>query len=221
VRILRGIVWLAGASVLFGLLFSGCATMAAHQEESRKYQALADQATHALGSSEVSVNLVAGTVGSSGGASCATSTITLGRDGTHVRWLLAHELGHHFSGHCGQGIESEMAANAAAIRVLQVWGFTEQEAYRMTVIHLIELKRYRGDRPLPGHDYCAELRDIERRYPNYTPEDPGPCRNDKSQPPGSILAQADIDQQMREYHQETERANREYLQDLEPRGPKR
>jgi hypothetical protein len=158
------------------LALTGCSTMRAYQEEVRSYQALADQATHALGSGEVPINVVAGNVGSSGSASCGQGTITIGRDSANPRWLLAHELGHHISGHCGQGIINEMEANAAAIRVLQVWGMTEQDAYRATARHLIGLKRYRGNRPLPGHDYCAELRDVERRYPACTPEDPGPCR---------------------------------------------
>jgi hypothetical protein len=158
------------------LALTGCSTMRSYQEEVRSYQALADQATHALGSGEVPINVVAGNVGSSGSASCGQGTITIGRDSANPRWLLAHELGHHISGHCGQGIINEMEANVAAIRVLQVWGMTEQDAYRATARHLIGLKRYRGNRPLPGHDYCAELRDVERRYPAYTPEDPGPCR---------------------------------------------
>src|SRR4029077_4347302 len=118
--------------------------------------------------------LVAGTVGSSGNASCAAGTITVGRDGADPKWLLAHELGHHVTGHCGQGIQNEIAANGGAIRILQVWGETEQEAVGHTQRHLVRLQQ-RG-RTLVGHDYCAEYAAIVTAYAQYTPEDPGPCR---------------------------------------------
>jgi hypothetical protein len=147
------------------LAATGCATIAAYKAEHDMWQAMADQATRALGSSDVPISLVAGNVGSSGSASCAQGTITLGRDASNVRWLLAHELGHHISGHCGQGLIDEMEANAAAVRVLQVWGDTEQAAVLGTEHHLLMLARYRKGRPLPGHNYCLEVADILKRYP--------------------------------------------------------
>ena len=152
------------------LVVSGCTSIQQSVAESAKYQAMADRATHALGGGEVPIRVVPGTTGNSGGANCATSTITLGRDGKNVEWLLAHELGHHISGHCGSGITNEMAANESAIKVLQVWGASEGYAVRRTEQHLLSLKR--GGGTLPGHDYCVEYWDIRKLYPQYPPDDP-------------------------------------------------
>lgn len=98
-----------------------------------------------LGAPQVSINVVAGNAGNSGGANCAQA-IVLGRDGKETEWLLAHELGHHITGHCGQGLASEEAANAGAIKVLQAWGTSEGYAVRKTEQHLLGLLRYRGNR---------------------------------------------------------------------------
>ena len=68
---------------------------------------------------------MSGSTGSSGSAICAQGAIRLGRANPNTEWLLAHELGHHISGHCGEGIQNEMEANAAAIRVLEAWGTSE------------------------------------------------------------------------------------------------
>jgi hypothetical protein len=102
---------------------------------------MADRATAALGAAEVRIDVVPGSSGNSGGSNCAQASIQLGRDNPNVEWLLAHELGHHISGHCGQAIRSEMEANAAAIRVLQAWGTSEGYAVRRTEQHLLNLKR--------------------------------------------------------------------------------
>ena len=60
-----------------------------------------------------------------------------------------------------------MAANRWAVKVLQVWGDTESQAIRATVLHLVYLKRLRGDHQFAGHNYCAEAVDILRLYPSY------------------------------------------------------
>ena len=92
----------------------------------------------------------------------------------NTRWLLAHELGHHLSGFCGGTLASEMVANRWAVQVLQVWGDSESQAVRVTVLHLLSLKRLRGDRQSVGHHYCAEATDILRHYPSQRdPRDPG------------------------------------------------
>jgi len=157
-------------AVLAIFLLSGCASIQAYQEESKHWQEMADRATEKLGGGQVSVSVVAGHVGNSG--SCAAGTITLGHDGD-TKWLLAHELGHHISGHCWEGIDSEMAANETAIKVLQVWGETEEEAYRHVANRLFWLAENRR-RPLAGHNYCAELQDVARLYiDKYPPKDPG------------------------------------------------
>src|SRR5260370_23815072 len=129
---------------------------------------MADQATTALRPMlHVQVDMVAGTVGESG--NCYQTTIKVGRDGTNVRWLLAHELDHQISGSCGSGLFSEKWANATAIKVLQVWGDTEKSAVFETEQHLLMLERTRKGNPLHGHDYCAEYWDIRERYPQFPP----------------------------------------------------
>jgi hypothetical protein len=155
--------------IVLALGASGCATMAAHQAEQAKWQALADQATHALGKSEVSILIVAGTVGNAGSTSCAQGTITVGNEGD-VKWLLAHEIGHHVTNHCGMGLANEIAANSGAVKILQIWGETEEQAVRHTGNHLLNLKK-RGW-TLPGHDYCAEFSALRKEYPQYAPRDP-------------------------------------------------
>jgi hypothetical protein len=154
--------------VALALVVAGCASMRA--SEQRRWQALADRATSRLGAAPTPVTLVSGSLGQ---YNCETGALQLGADG-NTRWLLAHELGHHLSRSCGGTLDSEMTANAWTIRVLQAWGDTEAVAVRATVLHLVHLKRLRGDRQAVGHDYCAEAADILRRYPGRgDPRSPG------------------------------------------------
>jgi hypothetical protein len=70
---------------------------------------------------------------------------------------MAHEIGHYVKRHCGgdPALQDEIEANAMAIKVLQVWGESEQEAVRHVENQLRGLIR-RGTLT-PGHDYAAEL----------------------------------------------------------------
>jgi hypothetical protein len=64
---------------------------------------------------------------------CSARRINLGTDlsEANVRWLLAHELGHHLNGDCREGVAAqEMAANERAIQVLQTWGLSDYAAAR-------------------------------------------------------------------------------------------
>lgn len=154
--------------VTLALVLTGCASM--RTSEQTRWQALADGATTRLGAPPAHVTLVSGSLGR---YHCEPRVLQLGADG-NARWLLAHELGHHLSRSCGGTLDSEMTANAWAVRVLQAWGDTEAVAVRTTVRHLVYLKRLRGDRQAIGHNYCAEAADILRRYPERgDPRNPG------------------------------------------------
>jgi hypothetical protein len=134
--------------VTLALVLTGRAST--RTSEPTRWQTLADEATTRLGAPPALVTLVDGSLGQ---YNCKTRALRLGADG-NIRWL-AHELGHHLSRSCGGTLDSEMTANAWAVRVLQAWGDTEAMAVRTTVLHLVYLKRRRGDRPAVGHDYCA------------------------------------------------------------------
>jgi len=154
--------------VVLALGLTGCASR--QVSEQTRWQALADEATGRLGVPSVRVKLVSGSLGQ---YNCETHALELGAGG-NTRWLLAHELGHHLSNFCGGTLESEMVANTWAVRVLQVWGDPEAQAVRTTVLHLVSLKRLRGDRQAIGHNYCAEAADVLRRYPDRgDPRSPG------------------------------------------------
>jgi hypothetical protein len=77
-------------------------------------------------------------------------------------------MGHYLKRHCGDdpSLHDEVEANAMAIKVLQVWGESEQEAVRHTENQLRFLIM-RGTSPGPGHDYAAELAAIQQLYPQY------------------------------------------------------
>src|SRR5258705_11002804 len=98
---------------LVGLLMltGGCATMQAYREESARWQALADQATGALGAGSVTVHVQAG---QRGVYHCQARQIDLGTDmpEPNVRLLLSHELAHQVNGDCLEGnAQVEQAAN--------------------------------------------------------------------------------------------------------------
>jgi hypothetical protein len=69
-------------------------------------------------------------------------------------------------------LAQEKAANRFAVETLQLWGATEEESVRDTVVQLLLSKRLRP-RPQRGHDYCAEALDVLRRYPQVA--DPRPA----------------------------------------------
>jgi hypothetical protein len=146
--------------IAIAALLSGCAGLVWFET----WQQEADRATAALGANPVKVVLQSGTKGY---AHCH-GPIDLGTDGHDTEWLLAHEMGHYLKRHCGDdpSLHDEMEANAMAIKVLQVWGESEQEAVRHTENQLRFLIM-RGTSPGPGHDYAAELAAIQQLYPQY------------------------------------------------------
>jgi hypothetical protein len=72
-------------------------------------------------------------------------------------------------------LSHEIEANSAAIKVLQVWGSDEQTAVFVTERHLLGLQRVRGDHPLIGHNYCAEIAAVVKEYPQYSFDPQGLC----------------------------------------------
>jgi hypothetical protein len=161
--------------LLAGLLvLPGCATMRAYQAESAKWQALADQATGNLHAGPVTVRVIAGRRGV---YHCQSRQIDLGTDmpEASVRFLLAHELGHHLAGDCAEGVmAAELAANETAIQVLQVWGLSDYQAAREVarMLWLLAKEQVRQGR---GHDACAELVAILRAHLAVTAPTDGTC----------------------------------------------
>lgn len=154
---------------------SGCTTVRAYQAETAKWQALADQATAALHAGPVTVVPVVAGVGAR--YYCDQHTIELGTEQSDAatQRLLAHELGHHVLGHCGEAFQQELEANAVSVSVLQAWGRTESQAAREVARRLWGIARSHTDDGLRGHDACAELADLLRRYPAVTPNTDGTC----------------------------------------------
>jgi len=133
-------------------------------------QALANQATKAMGVGPVYIDVRPGRRG--GMYACREMRIEMTTEGD-VRWLLAHELSHHIMRHCGNSYANELEANAMAVRVFEVWGLTPEQAQRRVVLAVYAL-RYRP--VLTVHDFCAELRDLMARYPNVPdPRKAGEC----------------------------------------------
>ena len=153
-------------AVLFAVwCLSGCATITAHRAEQAKWQALADQATAALGATSVYIVPIAGIRGR---YHCASGRLELGTDHQLervTRWVLAHELGHALIGVCGDSLANEQNANAAAVRVLQAWGMTETDAAKEVGVMLWTVAKSGEMRGMVGHDACAELIDLLRRFP--------------------------------------------------------
>lgn len=158
--------WLA-ATVLCSitLLATGCATIAASRAEQAKYQTLADQAATQLHIAPVSVVTTAGIHGR---YHCDSRRLELGT--AHqlervTRWVLAHELGHALLNVCGDSLTNEQNANAAAVRVLQTWGMMEYDAAKEAGVMLWTIAKSGEARGMVGHDMCAELIDLLRRFP--------------------------------------------------------
>jgi len=136
--------------------------MTADQTEIARWQALANQATAHFRVAPVLVEPVAG---HNSAYICREGQISLAIKAGYVRFRLAHELGHHILNHCGTSYAQELAANAVAIQVLQVWGLSEADAVRETVIFLFAVKKFQGNAQRPGHDVCGEAAALLRRYP--------------------------------------------------------
>lgn len=155
---------------LLALLLTGCATFEAERRATAEWQALADQVTQAQHVGHVYVHLQAGAFAR---YECGPRMIVLGNVG-NIRWVLAHELGHHVRGHCSATLANEMEANRLAVTHLQIWGVSERDAVLLTVGHLLYLKRLRGDNQVHGHNFCAEAADLLAHYPAYPdPRAPG------------------------------------------------
>ena len=151
---------------------TGCESVATYQADLAKWQALADRATDRANQPRVIVKPIGG---STGRYDCRDNRVLFGADG-NARWLLAHELGHYVMHHCDPqpwevALAQEKAANRFAVETLQLWGATEEQAVRETVLQLLLTRRQRL-RPQRGHDYCAEAVDVLRRYPQIA--DPRP-----------------------------------------------
>jgi len=151
---------MASVLAVIVLLASGCATIAAHNAETSRWQALADQVIERYHARHVYIRVQDGT---SGMYHCENSTLELGTSGTNPRGLLAHELGHAVLGHCGANYQQELDANAFAVEALKVWGDSQTAAVRDVVLRLLKVSRssYRS----PVHNFCAEAADVLRRYP--------------------------------------------------------
>jgi hypothetical protein len=103
--------------------------------------------------------------GYNGQYKCRENVIELGTDATP--FLLAHELGHYVLGHgCTESLATEEAANAFAIKALHVWGYGTNEAVTMAVRALLNAHRLHVS--IPAHDWCAEVADLLRLYPEAT-----------------------------------------------------
>jgi len=145
------------------LLLVGCSAMVADPTEMAKWQLLANQATAHFRVAPVAVQPVAG---HDSAYLCREAQIRLAVRAGYVRFRLAHELGHHMLNHCGTSYAQELAANAVAIQVLQLWGLSEADAVRETVVFLLEVKKFQGNAQRPGHNVCGEAAALLRRYPS-------------------------------------------------------
>jgi len=163
-------------ALLVVVLGAGCETLARNQAELARWQLLADQAMAHAGQPRVIVKPIGGMAGH---YDCRENRVIFGTD-NNPRWLLAHELGHYVMQHCDSQpwevmLVREKAANEFAVTTLQVWGLTEEQAVRDTVLQLLVIKRL-SRKVQYGHDYCAEVLDVLRRHPQVP--DPRPAAGD-------------------------------------------
>lgn len=170
---MRGVAWgewfalLLVASLLALVLFGGCA----HAGEPVNWQTLANQATTTLKVGPVLVD--ERDRGTNGLYFCREMRIQLrtNRRMLDVRRTLAHEIGHHVRRHCGEGLASEMEANAVAVEVLEAWGATHAQA-TYAVAQMIYAGRSIAWNGV--HGGCAELHDFLQRFPDtQDPRAPG------------------------------------------------
>lgn len=155
-----------------GLVFmvAGCASLDATRAQGEHFQGLADQATthYGVGSIRVRISELAG-FGGRYDRTDHTLTLVPSSELT-MRLVLAHEIGHHILGHVGARLDQEEAATALAVHVLQLWGMSEEAAYRGLANKLLGAQQRHI--VLDGHDWCTELADLHAHYPNYPPKDP-------------------------------------------------
>lgn len=166
------------------LALGGCATMSAYRAESAKWQAMADRATTALDVAPATVHV---TGGHRGQYVCAERRIDLGTDQTErgARWVLAHELGHHFNGDCREGVFAhEVRADLLAVRVLETWGLTEYEAAKEAATWLWWVAKKGRATGMLGHDACAEMVAVLRAYPAVSNPTDGTCAAELARPNG-------------------------------------
>jgi len=160
---------LASATISLTLMLAGCAGMTSRPEF--KWQTLANRATAELKVGPVYVDERSSLKG--GRYYCREMRLELGLAGNNPRLVLAHELAHHVLRHCGESYTQEIAANALAVTVLEIWGETPSKA-----AYLMPRFIY-GNRAAPVlsvHDSCAELKDFLRQYPTAPdPRKAGEC----------------------------------------------
>lgn len=150
---------------LLALAVAGCAATQAYRQELDRYQPLADQATDHFNKIRVSLTLTAGGVSSYRQPNSIVLNTRAGFERTLP--LLAHELGHHILGH-GAGMSGsahEMDANAKAVEVIQVWGYSEREAVVMVAGLLCRRQARGAGASMAGHLSAAdEMEDLKRRF---------------------------------------------------------
>src|SRR5260370_21434149 len=120
------------------------------------WQQRADQVTTHFGVLPVHVVVVDAT--RDGAYTRSTATIELGRDNSDLgmRWLLAHELGHHLDRSVGVSqLEREMTANRTAVQILPASGASTVGAVTLADAKLFPPRLLRAART--GHHWCAHL----------------------------------------------------------------
>lgn len=161
-------------SIHAGLCVSGCAHMAALEAQTAPWQARVDVTVRHYQARPLPVRLTGGRVNWYMGYEIQLSEATLR---SPYAWVaLAHELGHHVLQHRpGQWHPSyEMDANAEGVRILTLWGLSEQDAYTLTMRNLYALAQHVPQ--LHGHaPWCVEVQDMRRRYPRLTDPQPASC----------------------------------------------
>jgi len=138
--------------------------MHAYRQELKQYQRLANQATDHFNKLRVSLTLSDTGISTYRSPNSITLNTRAGFEKTLP--LLAHELGHHILGHRAVvGSAHEMDANAKAVEVIQVWGYSEHDAIVM-VAQLLCRRQTRGaSASMPSHLPAAdELEELKRRF---------------------------------------------------------
>jgi len=142
---------------------AGCASMQAYREELNQYQTLADRATDHFNKIRVSLTLTPSGVSTYRQPKNIVLNTQAGFEKSLP--LLAHELGHHILGHGTSGSAYEMEANAKAVEVLQVWGYSEREGVGMVGEMLCRRQARGPSANLAGHLSAAdELEHLKTRF---------------------------------------------------------
>jgi len=158
------------ALALIASALAGCAGIGGQSEPESKWQTLANQATKAMNVGPVYVDERPNTKST---YYCREMRIQLGVKRSDVRLSLAHELAHHVMRHCSESAAMEMEANALAVKILEVWGETPDNAARLMIL---KVYRSRTASVSSVHEACAELRDLLSRYPTaIDPRKAGEC----------------------------------------------